>query len=247
MPRTTQWMQVLSALEQLGGIATLSQLNHVLLSPDGDGVNWKTNTPEATIRRIVRQKTDHFYSVKPGLYCIRELATKFEKEYTLPQQDDIPSKVADRNHWYYQGLMVEIGKAQGYKTYVPSQDKNRIFVNRKLGDVCDITNLPNFGYRDLMRRARTVDVIWFNRRNMPAKMFEIEVSTDMLNSLTKFNELRDFCTALKIIAPSRRKNHFTGRIEMDTFYEIRGRVKFLGFEELEKNYASGKYTFSKQE
>lgn len=247
MPRTTQWMQVFSALEQLGGIATLSQLNHALLSPDGDGVNWKTKTPEATIRRIVRQKTDHFYSVRPGLYCLRELATKFEKEYTLPQQDDIPSKVEDRNHWYYQGLMVEIGKAQGYKTYVPPQDKNRIFVNQTLGDVCDIMDLPNFGYSCLMSKAKTVDVIWFNRRNMPEKMFEIEVSTDMLNSLTKFNELRDFYTALKIVAPSWRENYFAGRIKMDTFYEIRGRVKFLGFEELEKNYASGKYTFSKRE
>lgn len=247
MARTTQWMQVLSALEQLGGIATLSQLNHALLSPGGDGVNWKTNTPEATIRRIVRQKTDQFSSIKPGLYCLRESAAKFEKEYTLPQEDDIPPQVEDRNHWYYQGLMVEIGKAQGYKTYVPPQDKNRTFVNRKLGDVCDIPKLPNFGYRDLMRRARTVDVIWFNRRNMPAKMFEIEISTDMLNSLTKFNELRDFYTALKIVAPSRRKNYFADRIKLDTFYEIRGRVKFLGFEELEKNYASGKYTFSKQE
>ena len=42
-----------------------------------------------------------------------------------------------------------------------------------------------------------MDVIWFNRRDMPAEMFEIELSTDMLNSLTKFNELRDFYTQLK--------------------------------------------------
>ncbi|MCY4580188.1 MAG: hypothetical protein OXD31_14225 [Chloroflexi bacterium] len=33
MKRTTQWMQVVSALKRLGGIATLSQLNRALLSP----------------------------------------------------------------------------------------------------------------------------------------------------------------------------------------------------------------------
>ena len=48
------------------------------------------------------------------------------------------------------------------------------------------------------------------------------MSTDMLNSLTKFNELRDFYTNLKIVAPAPRRGHFTDRIEMDTFHEIRG-------------------------
>ena len=33
MSKQTQWMQVLSALRQLGGIATLTQLNSLLLSP----------------------------------------------------------------------------------------------------------------------------------------------------------------------------------------------------------------------
>lgn len=241
MKRTSQWMQVLSALKALGGIATLAQLNNALLSPGGDGVNWQTKTPEATIRRIVRQKSDHFHPVKPGLYCLRELADKFEREYNLPLHGDIPPNVERRNHWYYQGLLVEIGKARHYKTYVPAQDKNRTFGNQRLGDVCDITRLPKFGYQRFMRRARTVDVIWFNRRDMPQEMFEIEMSTDMLNSLTKFNELRDFYTELKIVAPARRKDYFTDRIELDTFHEIRERVKFMDIDELEKKYVSGRW------
>lgn len=239
--RTTQWMQVVSALEDLGGIATLSQLNRALLSPGGDATQWKTKTPEATIRRIVRNTPDHIHTLKQGLYCLQNLASKYEEEYSLPQDGDAPPKVEERNHWYYQGLLVELGKARNYKTYVPAQDRNRTFGNQRLGDVCDTTSLPKFGYPNFMRRARTVDVIWFNRREMPEKMFEVEMSTDMLNSLTKFNELRDFYTQLKIVAPAPRRSHFTDRIEMDTFHEIRGRVKFLELNALENMYIRGRW------
>ena len=66
--KTAQWMQVLSALTSLGGIATLSQLNRALLSTGGAAMDWNTLTPEATIRRIVRQKPDHFHVLKRGMY-----------------------------------------------------------------------------------------------------------------------------------------------------------------------------------
>ena len=137
-------MQVLEALKRRGGIATLSQLNFDILSPNGAGVNWKTKTPEATIRRIVQEKTNYFYRLKPGLYCLTERAEELEKEYKIPQRGDIPRDVKERNHTYYQGLLVEIGKDRDYTTYIPAQDKNQVFVgNQKLGDVCDLTQLPD--------------------------------------------------------------------------------------------------------
>ena len=238
--RTTQWKQVVSALDELGGIATLSQLNRHLLAPGGDATKWETKTPEATIRRIVRNTPGYIHVLKPGLYCLRSLAATLEKDYVLPQEGDVPPHVEEHNHWYYQGLLLEIGNARNYKTYVPSQDSNRTFGNQKLREVCDITKLPSFGYPDFMRRARTVDVIWFNRRDMPAAMFEVELSTDMLNSLTKFNELRDFYTQLRIVAPAHRKAHFEDRIRMDTLHEIRSRVRFVSTADLEEKYTRGR-------
>ena len=241
MSKETQWMQVMSELTQLGGIATLSQLNSVLLSPGGDGTNWKTKTPEATIRRIVRQKSDSFHVLKRGLYCLKELALQYENEYSLPPDGEITPHVEERNHSYYQGLLIEIGKRQNYKTYVPAQDGNKMIGNQKLGDVCDLVKLPNFGYENFVRRATSVDVIWFNRRDMPAEMFEVEMSTDMRNSLIKFNELRDFYTQLKIVAPAWRQSHFADRIELDTFHEIRGRVKFMSIDDLEDKHIRGRW------
>jgi hypothetical protein len=238
--RTTQWKQVVSALDELGGVATLSQLSRHLLAPGGDATKWATKTPEATIRRIVRNTPEQIHVLKPGLYCLQDRATTLEKDYALPQEGDVPPGVEDRNHWYYQGLLLEIGNSRKYKTYVPSQDGNRSFGSQKLRDVCAITSLPSFGYSEFMRRARTVDVIWFNRREMPAAMFEVELSTDMLNSLAKFNELRDFYTQLRIVAPAHRKPHFEDRIGMDTLHEIRSRVKFVSIGELEDKYTRGR-------
>lgn len=244
MKKIPQWQQVLSALEGLGGIATLSQLNQVLLSPGGAGTKWGTKTPDATIRRIVRQQSEHFHTLKPGLYCVRALAEKYEREYNLPQQGEPPKDVQERNHSYYQGLLVEIGNARDYKTYVPPQDQNKTFANQRLGDICATTELPEFGYERFLRRARTVDVIWFNRRCMPEEMFEVEMTTDMANSLLKFNELRDFYAKLRIVAPEHRKNHFAGRIEQDAFYEIRKRVEFMGIDALDNRYARGKWRYT---
>lgn len=240
MKKIPQWRQVLSALEGLGGIATLSQLNHVLLiSPDGAGRNWGTKTPDATIRRIVRQQSEYFHTLKPGLYCVRELAERYEREYNLPQPGESPEDVRERDHSYYQGLLVEIGKVRKYKTYVPAQDKNKPFVNQRLGDVCHITELPKFGYEKFLRHARTVDVIWFNQRWMPEEMFEVEMTTDMLNSLHKFNELRDFYAKLRIVAPQYRESHFEARMAQDSFYEIRRRVEFLDVDALGKRCVQG--------
>lgn len=93
------------------------------------------------------------------------------------------------SHGYYQGLLVEIGKYRRMTTYVPAQDQNRLFIDRKLGEITDTTDLPDFTYDELKRKARTVDVIWFNERHMPSVFYEVEHTTDIKNSLSKFYEL----------------------------------------------------------
>ena len=234
-------MQVVSALRGLGGLATLSQLNGYLLAPRGAATSWGTKTPEATIRRIVRNTPGYIHVLKPGLYCLQDLAVKYESDYSLPQDGEAPPDVVERNHWYYQGKLLEIGNTRNYTTYLPAQDRNRVFGNQKLGDVCQINKLPNFGYPQFMRSARTVDVVWLNRRSMPAQLFEVEFSTDMRNSLLKFNELRDFYTRFSIVAPPHRKSHFIDRIGMDTFHEIRPRVEFISTDDVDNERPASRW------
>jgi len=65
-----------------------------------------------------------------------------------------PQRLEQFSHGYYQGLLVEIGKFRRLTTYVPAQDQNRLFIDKKLGEITDTTELPDFTYDDLKRYHR---------------------------------------------------------------------------------------------
>ena len=170
----TQKQQVIEALLNNGGFATLRRLNEIV-----DFSSWDTKTPEASVRRIV-QKSKEIFKIKPGLWALEDMRDEVLQKFSL--------KIGDKkseeqfNHGYYQGLLVEIGKFRKQTTYVPAQDRNRLFLGRSLGTIADTTKLPQFTYEELLRRAKTVDVIWFNERKMPSRFFEVEHTTDIKNS-----------------------------------------------------------------
>lgn len=83
------------------------------------------------------------------------------------------------SHSYYQGLLVEIGNMRENTTYIPAQDRHHRFLDKELGEISSFTELPTFTYDNLMRRARTVGFIWFNRRMMPSHFYELEHTTDI--------------------------------------------------------------------
>lgn len=66
--------------------------------------------------------------------------------------------------------------------------------------VADIHTIPPFTYDDLLRKAKTVNVIWFNKRHMPSHFFEVEHTTDIKNSLGKYHALQDFSADFYIVA-----------------------------------------------
>lgn len=92
-------------------------------------------------------------------------------------------------HSYYQGIIVELGNMHNYTTYVPNQDKNKKFLEKKLCEITTEPELPDFTYEVIRNRAKTVDVIWFNERRMPFRFYEVEHPTNITNSLDKFYEL----------------------------------------------------------
>jgi len=63
-----------------------------------------------------------------------------------------------------------------------------------------------------------VDVIGFNReRHMPAAFYEVEHSTDIKNSLSKFYELQDFNARFCIVADKSRRNEFDDKLSASIF------------------------------
>lgn len=230
MAKLTQEQQVIEALKSQGGWATLRRLYEVI-----DLSSWATKTPEASIRRIV-QASPAIFKIRPGLWALeqsrKEVLTKFKLKEGDKQSEE------QFTHSYYQGLLVEIGKIAGYTTFIPAQDKHRLFLGEELGRLAHSTIIPPFTYPDLLRKARTIDVVWFNCRNMPSYFYEVEHTTDFKNSLTKFYELQDFFAKFFMVADTNRKNEFDDKLHFSIFNEIRERVKFLPYSQLIQRYTS---------
>lgn len=224
MEKYTQERQVIDALRRQGGYATLRRLNEVL-----DFSSWKTLTPEASVRRIVQLSKDIF-RIEPGLWALEECRDMVLKKFNIVAGDK--SSEERFSHSYYQGLLVEIGNLRDSTTYIPAQDRHHRFLDKELGEISSLTELPPFTYENLLRRARTVDVIWFNRRKMPSHFYEVEHTTDIRNSLTKFYELQDFFSDFFIVAGKHREAEFADKIEASIFSPITGRVRFLSYEKV---------------
>lgn len=233
----TQNEAIIETLRRLGGIATLGDLYQKAF--EIEDCTWKTKTPYASIRRIVRQ-TKGIYRIKPGLYALEDYRKKLEADGIIeetPDNQDLP-EVQAFNHSYYQGLILTIGNLRHLQTFCPNQDKNKRFSNGILDDIRTLHQIPDFSYKTLTDRSSTIDVIWFNERNMPHSFFEVEHSTDIINSLGKFNDLQDFYTNMYIVADKKREEEFKNKYHSTTFKDIREkkRVKFLSYDDLEKQY-----------
>lgn len=228
---------VIQTLEKLGGIATLGQLNQEVFKIKD--CEWGTKTPFATIRRIVQLRPE-IYKLRPGLYGLIKLKNQNERrgifEETLKNKNS--KEIIEFNHSYYQGLLLHLGNLKKLDTFIPNQDKNKKFLNQSLESIRSLKTIPEYTYPKLVQRSSTIDVIWFNDRKMPHSFFEVEHSTDIQNSLLKFNDLQDFYVRMIIVADKSRREEYENKIKYSSFKEIQQRLKFLDYEGLSKQYES---------
>ena len=232
-----QYEAVIQTLEKLGGVATLGQLNQEVFKIKN--CKWNTKTPFASIRRIVQENKD-IYKIKPGLWALKSHQKQLEQKGIIveTEKNKNSKEVIEFNHSYYQGLLVCIGNLKKLSTFVTNQDKNKMFLHERLGDLRTLNDLPKYSYENLVSRSSTIDVIWFNKRNMPDSFFEVEHSTDIQNSLMKFSDLQDFYTRMFIVADEKRHSESDKKIEYSAFENLRKekRVNFLSYSDLERQY-----------
>ena len=216
---------VIEVMRSRRGFATLGQLYEEVLKVPG--VEWKTKTPFASIRRIV-QDPRFFFKIRPGLWALNEFKGK------LPFEMEGGAKGRARgnefSHTYYQGLLVEIGNLRRLGTFVPNQDKNKTFLDRPLSTVTTVHRFYPFTYGHLVSKAQTIDVTWFNDRKLPQSFFEVEHSTDFYNSLLKFVDFVDFKVDFRIVADQARFREYQFKAEQSAFREIASRVKFISYD-----------------
>jgi len=220
----TQRNQIIQVMEKLGGVATLGQLNREV-----DCGGWKTKTPYASIRRIVQDKR-YFFKIRPGLWALK---THRKKLRHLAGENQTPEKREQSDHAYYQGLLLEIGGIKGYETFAPDQDKNRVFYGATtLGEMRKLQSIYPFSYDDIVKRARMIDVIWFNKRRLPYAAFEVEHSTDFTEALSKYLMLQDFNTKFCVVAHQAKKRRFEEKMSRSEYQPIKGRVQFINYDKL---------------
>ena len=229
-----QYEAVITALGQLGGYATLGELYQKALAMP-EVKKWGTKTPCATIRRIVQEREGkELFKIRPGLWALESYRKQLPAPLLAKKETQVKSKEVQLfDHTYYQGLLVQLGNLQKFITYIPAQDKNRLFLGRdKLEDFVTTTQMPAFTYPDITDRVKSIDVIWFNNRKLPKAVFEVEHSTDIKNSLIKFAELEDFRIEMKIVADEHRKREFENVLISRVFEPICVFVEFLSYQQL---------------
>lgn len=186
-------------------------------------------TPLKTIQERV-QRDERFTRIGLGVYALTE---HFDK---LPQVIE-PKTQAEKSgckHAEVQGMIIEIGNMKGFDTYTP--DRSKVFANKELGNIVTIKECPNFTYEKIVQSIKFCDVIWFNLRGFPEKLFEVEDSTDFRGSLVKFAELQDFQTNFNLVASSERRVKYDREISKSAFKSIVDRCRFVGYTEIQKYY-----------
>jgi hypothetical protein len=218
---------VVEAMKANGGYATLGHLYKQALKIPG--VEWKTKTPFKSINRIV-QDPKFFFKIRPGLWALLEAKERLPAD--LRSQ---PKPESD--HSYYQGLLIELGNLKKQRTFVPKQDRGRLFLGKRLGDMVTVDDIYSFTYEDVVRRAATVDVIWFNERKMPTEFIEVENTTDMHSAFLKFVMLDAFHAVFRIVSPKPRKLEFASKIAHPSFSTIIARTRFTSYDLVSEMHA----------
>lgn len=225
-----QYEQVIDVMRKNGGYATLGFLNQKV-----DVSKWKTLTPYASIRRIV-QDDRYFFRIKPGLWALKELENTVLDNFKINDNNSDEEKIIF-SHSFYQGLLIEIGNMKGHFTYIPAQDKNKLYLEKPLHTIAKSTEMLEFSYENIVDIAKNVDVIWFNQRKMPKSFFEVEHTTNIQNSLMKFEDLQDFYSDFYIVGPADRKREYQSKLNRNIFKNIKSRVKFIDYEYISKLHA----------
>ncbi|MBA4496439.1 hypothetical protein ACFO25_16915 [Paenactinomyces guangxiensis] len=144
----------------------------------------------------------------------------------------------ESNHSKAQSMLIKIGMLTGTSVWIASNDRNRKYEGRALGDNC-IDSLPNLGLNiEALNRISLIDILWI-RHNAPICAFEVETTTSVYSGLLRMSDLITVVPALKIklyiVAPKERQGKVMKELRRPTFKKIglSDYCKFIALEDLE--------------
>lgn len=227
---------VVQVLERHWWYARLSTLRDELIWNPIFVTNAKE--PFANIRRIVQRTPKEIYIIRPWLYWLVKERKRLEQlwlEQITQKNKDDPA-IQKQSHSYYQWLLVDIWNLKHFLTYIPHQDQNKVCFSDKWMHLKDIITENNLEWPiKMIKRTETIDVIRLNNDNkLPSNVFEVEHSTNIINSLNKFAELKGLSAWCYIVADESRHKEFDKNASLTVYKDIN--PKFLSYENLENYY-----------
>lgn len=189
-------------------------------------------TPDMTIQERV-QRDKRFTRIGLGVYALTEYLDKLPTE-EVPKTEKAEK---ERKHATIQGMLLEIGNHKENISDTYTNDKKWIFENKTLGSLATLQKVPLFTFEHIITDSVSfADVIWFNERQFPQVIFEVEHSTDFRDAFVKFMELQDFQTKFYCVSDEERYEKFEKERKKSAFSPISERVHFLSYEEVKNDY-----------
>lgn len=211
---------VVEAMRANGGYATLGHLYKEALKISG--VKWETKTPFKSINRIV-QDPKYFFRIRPGLWALLEAKKKLPADLAKKPKPE-------SDHTYYQGLLVELGNLRKQQTFVPKQDRGKIFLGKPLRSLVTVEEIYQFTYPEIVESAARIDVIWFDEHRFPSEFIEVENTTNMHGAFLKFARFEPFNATFRVVAPAPRKSEFVAKLAHPSFKVIAKRTIFTSYD-----------------
>jgi hypothetical protein len=242
----------------------LGEVRDILTSAWGPKYGWGILTQQVlegnkaeTIVRAITSRQDNLRQVEADISPLlaeakqerellskqapsRRLARVVVSEEKIPLQpiEGFESKEEESLHSQGESALVKLGKITGCSVFIASNDRNRIFRGKALGEDC-LRDLPNLGLNEeAVRRISLIDVIWLTK-NSPVCAFEVEATTSIYSGLLRMSDLLSVVPSLKIslyiVAPKNRQDRVRAELTRPTFQKIglSEYCKFIPMEDLQ--------------
>jgi len=165
---------------------------------------------------------------------------KEKRKKVEAKEVEVKIDIDSLSHWDVIGILTEVGNLLGFDTYVADPSKKSAFLDKKLGDLAQLKEIPSFTYERYLDTVKNVDAIWF-KEEFPSLCFEVEHTTGVTLGLLRLYQIRNFTNArFFVIAPSNIIGKYKVEISKDPFYKIKNRYIFRSYKELIKFYSEAK-------
>ncbi len=238
-------------------IPILGEVRDILVKQWGNSYGWGilnqqliTNSAAEKLMNAFTSRPNNLLEIQSSLAQFLQEADQQRKNSSAVKKVRVPSKEYqppleisasedDSAHSKAQSALIELGRITGCSVWVASNDRNRSFNGKTLGDRC-LEQFPNMGLSDeATRKISLIDVIWI-KQNAPVCAFEVETTTSIYSGILRMSDLISVVPALNvklyIVAPKERQDKVGNELTRPTFKRIglNDFCKFIPLEELNK-------------